>query len=248
MKTRRKIVKIDEDKCDGCGVCVSSCAEGAIRIVDGKARLVAEKYCDGLGACLRECPRGALSVVEELSDAFDEDAVKEHLSGDHREVLPVLECGCPSSHIETFGKGHSSESAGKEDDIASELRHWPVQLRLVPPTAGFLKNADLLIAADCTAVACPNFHRLFLRGRAILMGCPKFDDVAAYEDKLARIFAGNDVRSIKVVVMEVPCCQGMPVIVQKALAASGKDLPVQVVVIGSRGNIVKDTLPRKHLS
>jgi len=250
MKTIRKIIKIDEEKCDGCGRCVPSCAEGAIQIIDGKARLVAERYCDGLGACLGECPRGALTVVDAEVDAFDEAAVEKHLA--HMKSAPLKEKaahagGCPSAHIQQFERFSSCQEANvprNQDDAASELTHWPVQIRLVPPGAPFLKDADILVAADCTPLAYANFHRDFLRGKVVLMGCPKFDDAQSYEDKFAQIFREADIRSITVVVMEVPCCQGMPIILEQAMKAAGKEIPMSTVVVSTRGQLIghgKDT-------
>ena len=246
MKNTRKIIRIDEEKCDGCGLCVPSCAEGAIRIVDGKARLVAEKYCDGLGACLGECPRGALTVIDAEADPFDEEAVKELLnpvnSGDKS-----LPCGCPSSLIQTFAPQTACDQANvpisQTASGVSALTHWPVQIRLVPPTAPFLRGADLLVAADCTPVAYPRFHDDLLRGKTILLGCPKFDDAEAYVNKFAAIFKTAAIKSVTVVVMEVPCCQGLPVIVRKGMALAGKKIPIEVVVISARGEKKEETTP-----
>lgn len=244
MKQIRKIIKIDEEKCDGCGRCVPSCAEGAIQIIEGKARLVAERYCDGLGACLGECPRGALEIVDAEVDAFDEEAVEEHLktlTGKANETKPDLPCGCPSSHIQQFQSVSSCQEANvprNQNDTASELTHWPVQIRLVPPGAPFLHNADLLVAADCTPIAYANFHRDFLKGKVVLMGCPKFDDAQSYVEKFARIFSESPIRSITVVVMEVPCCQGMPVILQKAMELAGKTIPMKKVVVSTKGQVL----------
>ena len=196
MKTKRKIVEIDDELCDGCGLCVPSCAEGAIQIIDGKARLVAEKYCDGLGACLGECPTGALSVVEREAEEFDERAVEEYLkSRDSKERAQeaTLPCGCPSAQVQSFISqlAHQGEREPVSGGAtASALSHWPIQIRLVPPTAPFLKGADLLVAADCTPFTYPSFHQDFLKGRVLMVGCPKFDDVRAYIEKFAEIFAG----------------------------------------------------------
>jgi ferredoxin len=208
MKIRRKLIRIDEAKCTGCGLCVPSCAEGAIQIIDGKARLVAEKYCDGLGACLGECPEGALSIREAEVDAFDP-------------------CQQANQHQPAI-----------QSPSSSTLRHWPVQIRLVPPTAPFLNGADLLVAADCTPVAYPRFHEDFLSGRVVLVGCPKFDDTQAYVERFARIFQENDIKSITVLVMDVPCCQGLPVIVQKGLELSGKNVPLKKMTISRQGIIL----------
>ena len=237
MKVNRKIIEINEELCDGCGQCVPSCAEGALKIVDGKARLVKDIYCDGLGACLGECPTGALTIIEREADEFDEEAVEEYLrsnekkEGDKEETLA---CGCPSSLIQSFGSMDSCEAANiptVQTSQSSELSHWPVQIRLIPPDAPFLKGADLLVAADCTPIAYPNFHKDFLKGRAVMVGCPKFDNSEEYIQKFAEIFRKADPKSITIVVMEVPCCQGMPVIVEKAMELSGKRIPMEKIII-----------------
>jgi Pyruvate/2-oxoacid:ferredoxin oxidoreductase delta subunit len=249
MKSTRKIIRIDEEKCDGCGHCVPSCAEGAIRIVDGKARLVAEKYCDGLGACLGECPRGALTVIDAEADPFDGEAAKELVRAS-RSATPdhpfgknaddkTLPCGCPSTLMQTFTPQTACDRANapisQSASGVSALTHWPVQIRLVPPSAPFLKGADLLVAADCTPVAYPRFHDDLLRGKTILLGCPKFDDAEDYVKKFAAIFTTAAIKSVTIVVMEVPCCQGLPVIVRKGMALAGKEIPIEVVVISARG-------------
>lgn len=256
MKTIRNIIEIDEEKCDGCGLCVPSCAEGAIRIVDGKARLAAEKYCDGLGACLGECPRGAIRMVEKEVEAFDEEAAMEHLGSAKKDAGPVPAApphgcpsarirsfggGCPSTRLHNFGEGAAEPRGASPADAAipSALTHWPVQIRLVPPHAPFLKNADLLIAADCTPMAYGGFHRDFLKGKVVMMGCPKFDDMALYEERFRQIFAQADVRSVTVLVMEVPCCQGLPALLKMVLKESGKNIPLEVVTIGLQGNILR---------
>jgi ferredoxin len=245
MKLRRKIIMIDEDLCDGCGQCVPSCAEGAIEIVDEKARVVAEKYCDGLGACLKECPKGALSVEERVADDFDEEAVEEHLAskdqGKGLEELP-LACGCPSARLETFAPSPSCEEANKplrQKASGSELSHWPVQIRLVPPGAPFLKGSHLLVAADCAPVAYPDFHRDFLKGKTVMLGCPKFDDVKAYVDKFKEIFRVAGIKRVTVLDMEVPCCSALPAIVRRGMEAAGKKIPVEEIVISARGEILK---------
>ena len=244
MTVNRKIIEIDEELCDGCGQCVPSCAEGALQIVDGKARLVADIYCDGLGACLGECPTGALTIVEREADDFDEEAVEEYLSSKAKEEPSheaTLPCGCPSTQLQSFVPSASCEEANKpavQECTVSALAHWPVQIKLVPPTAPFLKGADLLVAADCSPVAYPNFHRDFLKGKAIMVGCPKFDDVQEYIQKFADIFSVADIKSVTVVVMEVPCCQGLPVIVEKGMEKAGKRIPIEKVVIGLKGDVL----------
>jgi Pyruvate/2-oxoacid:ferredoxin oxidoreductase delta subunit len=239
MKTFRNIIEINEEKCDGCGQCVIACAEGAISIIDGKARLISDKYCDGLGLCLGECPRDAISIIEREADDFDETAVEEHLKITKIEE-PAMACGCPSALIQSFSP--SSVKENKPDSrkgSTSALSHWPVQIHLVPPQAPFLKGADLLVAADCTPIAYPDFHRDFLEGRVVMTGCPKFDDDQAYIDKFTQIFEEADIKSITVLVIEVPCCQGLPVILQKAMERAGKKIPLEKIVIGTSGKIVK---------
>lgn len=245
MKKQRKIIEIDEKKCDGCGLCVPSCAEGAIQVIDGKARLVAEVYCDGLGACLGECPRGALKVVEREADDFDVAAVEERLKSQETGPIPevpAMACGCPSSQIVSFTSLQPSQKASRtaaRKGIASALSHWPVQIRLVPPNAPFLKKADLLVVADCTPVAYPQLHEDFMKGRVVLMGCPKFDETEMYVHRFAQIFKEADIRSITVLVMEVPCCQGLPEIIRKGMNMAGKNIPLEKVVIGRTGEVLK---------
>ena len=245
MKVLRKIIKIDDDLCDGCGNCVPSCAEGALEIIDGKARIVADLYCDGLGACLGECPTGALIIVEREADEFDEEAVEELLklqAQEEKPVEPIVPRGCPSAQMQSFMSqltGGEGEKPLSRPATGSALSHWPVQISLVPPTAPFLKGADLLIAADCTPFAYPNFHQEFLKGRAVMVGCPKFDEVQSYVQKFTQIFQEADIKSIRVVVIEVPCCDGLPLIVQKALKLAGKTIPTEQMVISTRGEILK---------
>lgn len=243
METRRKIVEIDEERCDGCGQCAGACAEGAIRIVDGKARLVKDSFCDGLGACIGECPRGALKIIERDAEEFDPVAVERHMKeeeGPGPVQAPVMACGCPSSQVRMFDlpREKPAVAVGRPQERASALSHWPVQIRLVPANAPFLKGAHLLVASDCVPVAYPDFHRDFVDGRVVLLGCPKFDDRAEYVRKFAEIFRTADVRSVTVVDMEVPCCSAMPAIVRKGMELSGGTVPMEEVVIGVRGEIV----------
>lgn len=244
MKRLRKIIEIDEERCDGCGLCVPSCAEGAIQIIDGKARLAAEKYCDGLGACLGECPNGALRIVERLAEDFDEKAVEDHLQTREKtaEEATTLACGCPSTRLQSFTAADPCETANRPRAQAgseSTLGHWPVQIRLVPANAPFLKGAELLVTADCAPLAYPRFHQDLLKGKVVLMGCPKFDDVQEYIAKFTEIFQKAGIKKVTTVVMEVPCCSGLPFIVHKALAASGQHIPLEEKVIGIRGEIKK---------
>jgi Pyruvate/2-oxoacid:ferredoxin oxidoreductase delta subunit len=241
MKTQRRIVEFDEELCNGCGQCIPSCREGAIRIVDGKARLVSESYCDGLGACLRECPQGAIRIVERKAEAFDQEPVEGYLK--EREYTGKasdihLACGCPSAHIQTFKPVCENNTRPiSQIHTLSSLSHWPVQIKLVPASASFLKGANLLVAADCTPVAYPDFHRDFLEGRVVLLGCPKFDDVQEYIRKFADIFRTADIQSVTVLDMEVPCCSALPVIVHKGMEIARKHVPIEEIVISTRGKI-----------
>jgi len=245
MNVLRKIIEIDEELCNGCGECVLACAEGAIQVIDGKARLVKDQYCDGLGACLGECPTGALKVIEREAEEFDEEAVQEHLhtrEHDANKAEATMACGCPSAQIQTFGSPPvcgEDNAAGAYTSTTSALSHWPVQIRLVPPTAPFLKGAHLLVAADCTPVAYPHFHRDFLEGKVVMVGCPKFDDVHAYIQRFADIFKTAHIKDVTAVVMEVPCCQGLPVIIKKAMELAGKSIPLEQITISTRGEVLE---------
>jgi Pyruvate/2-oxoacid:ferredoxin oxidoreductase delta subunit len=240
MKTRvlRKIVKIDENKCNGCGACIISCAEGALRIVDGKAKLMSEKYCDGLGACLGKCPQDAITVVDAEAEEFDEEATRQHL--DKKEsVAPASEnlpCGCPSATVQNFEKS-GKEEAYRPAHQPSMLSHWPVQLTLVPAKAPFLQGADVLLAAHCVPFAYAGFHQDFLRDHALLIACPKLDDFSAHLRKLTDILRSSDVRSITVAYMEVPCCSGLVHMAERAIRDSGKDIPLREVTIGVQGEV-----------
>jgi NAD-dependent dihydropyrimidine dehydrogenase PreA subunit len=243
MKVKRKIIHIDEELCDGCGQCVPSCAEGTLEIVDGKAKVVSDNLCDGLGACLGECPTGALSIEEREAEEFDEEAVEERLAeleARKQATTPeVMACGCPSSQIMSFGAGNASGAADTATPAASELTHWPVKIRLVPANAPFLKDADVLVLADCVATAHPELHRNLLKGRVVMMGCPKFDDIELYQDKIEQICTRGDIRSLTSVIMEVPCCSGLHGLVRKALEASGANIPLEEIVIDRRGNVIE---------
>lgn len=243
MKVRRKIIQIDEELCTGCGQCIVDCAESALTIVDGKAKLVADKYCDGLGACLKGCPTGALRIIERDAVDFDEEAVQELLRHQQKGGTPPPQHhGCPSAMVRSFAPQTPCQQANQPASLqsagASALSHWPVQIRLVPATAPFLANADLLIAADCTAVAYAGFQQNLLAGRVVMMGCPKFDDAESYVHKFTEILTQSGVKSMLVAIMEVPCCQGMAAIVSKAVQASGSTIPVEVAVIGTRGELI----------
>jgi NAD-dependent dihydropyrimidine dehydrogenase PreA subunit len=245
MRAKRKIIEIDEKKCDGCGLCVPACAEGAIQVIDGKAKLVADIYCDGLGACLGECPRDALKIIEREAAEFDEAAVEERVKSQEAARVPdtpPMACGCPSSQIVSFASLQPKRKINKtvrETETSSALSHWPVQIRLVPPTAPFLKNADLLVVADCTPIAYPRLHDDFMKGKVVLMGCPKFDETDMYVHRFAQIFREANIKSITVLVMEVPCCQGLPEIIREGMNMAGKEIPLEKAVIGRTGKVSK---------
>lgn len=246
MKVMRKIIEINEELCDGCGQCIVDCAEAALEIVDGKAKIVAEKYCDGLGACMAGCPTGALTLVERQCDDFDEEAVEELLKK-KKEEARQCQCGCPSSQLQTFAPASEAEQSTCQEanqptaiplGANSALTHWPVQIRLIPPTAPFLQGADLLIAADCTPLARANFHEEFIAGKVVMMGCPKFDDQQSYVQKFTEIFATANITSITTVIMEVPCCASMRTIIDQAMKQAEKNIPRSEVVISTQGAIL----------
>ncbi len=243
MKIIRKIIQINDELCDGCGQCVPKCAEGALKIVDGKARIVSDNLCDGLGACLGECPNGALTIIEREADDFDVHAVEQHLAAqqtnnDKTPIPPA--CGCPSQQIQTFiSSSLPSGDMDKQPSVpVSGLSHWPIQIRLVPADAGFLKNAHLLVLADCAAVAYPRLHQELLAGKAVMMGCPKFDDTNAYIQKFKEVFAIAHIQSITIVYMEVPCCSGLPWIVKKALESNRLPIPLTEIIVSAQGEIL----------
>jgi Fe-S-cluster-containing hydrogenase component 2 len=254
MKVQRKIIHIDEELCDGCGQCVPSCAEGSLQIVDGKAKVVSDNLCDGLGACLGECPQGALQIVEREAEEFDEEAVEAFLAQKAREPdaaqasgggpAPERQAashGCPSARIKTFQPAGSCEQANvpRATGGSSALTHWPVQINLVPPNAPFLKGADLLVAADCTPFAYPDFHEVLLKDKVLMVGCPKFDDARAYIDKFTAIFKQAGLKSITTVMMEVPCCSSLSGIIRQALQNANANILYEEVVISTRGAIVE---------
>ncbi len=246
MKVMRKIIEIDEELCDGCGQCILSCAEGALQIVDGKAKVVSDNLCDGLGACMGECPQGALKIIEREAEEFDEAAVEEYLKHlDPQDAPePAMACGCPSHNIQAFASQSDcacmDTAAGATDTPKSALSHWPVQIRLIPPTAPFLKNADILVLADCGAVAAANLHTQLLPGKVVMMGCPKFDDLDEYAARFTEIFATSGVRTVTVVSMEVPCCAGLAWVVKKGLAAAKSDISLTEIIISGQGKIISE--------
>ena len=254
----RKVIRIDEEKCDGCGLCAPSCAEGAIEIVDGKARVVSDRYCDGLGACLGECPQGAISFEEREAEEYDQSAVVQRLKSHGREYVPHSHddqgghnearthhahghagFSCPFARTLDFRQQTPTEEA--EDEVQgrhrSELRQWPVKLNLVSPQALYFQDADLLIAADCAPFAYANLHPDFLKGKAVVIGCPKFGDLDQYRQKLVAIVEHNNIRSITVMHMEVPCCTTLLHIASEAAEASGKAIPLETVVVSLQGEI-----------
>lgn len=228
----RKMIKIDENKCNGCGACVSACHEGAIEMIDGKAKLTREDYCDGLGDCLPACPTDAISFEEREAPAYNEEAVRQAKMQKHGVKLP---CGCPGTQSKTIER--ESLVSDSQTKVISELRQWPCQIKLVPVNAPYFDGANLLVAADCTAYAYGNFHNEFIRNSITLIGCPKLDE-GDYTDKLTRIIANNNIKSVTVVRMEVPCCGGIENAVKNALLASGKFIPWQIVTISTDGKII----------
>lgn len=229
----RNIIEIDEDKCNGCGQCVVDCAEAALEIVNGKAKLVRDMYCDGLGACLGGCPTGALKIIQRDAEEFDEAATEKHVHESKKKKEEF--CGCPGTRTMDFtAQEKSTQAAG---DTMPELSNWPVQLKLVPTTAPYLQGADLLLAADCTAFSAINFHSRFIKGKKLLIACPKLDDSQLYYEKLTEIFRDNAIQSITVVRMEVPCCGGLLYLTKEAVKASGRDIPLHEVIIGIKGEI-----------
>lgn len=238
---KRKIIQIDEALCNGCGICVDACHEGAIQMIDGKAKLVSESYCDGLGDCLPECPTGAITMDEREAEAYDEEAVLAHIASKEKDPEPTP-CACPGSTSRSIGRtqtqshSNSPENAGP---LQSELQQWPVQLKLVPVNAPYFNGAKLLIAADCTAFAYADIHRKFIKGRVTLIGCPKLD-MLDYSDKLTAIIKNNNIKSVLVLRMEVPCCGGIVQATKNALIDSGKYLPWNVVTVTTDGNLIEE--------
>lgn len=230
----RKIIQIDEEKCNGCGACAAACHEGAIGIVDGKAKLLRDDYCDGLGDCLPTCPTDAISFVEREAAAYDEAAVK----AAQRKKQDTLACGCPGSSVQKIQR--EMETGAPLGTVAqSRLSQWPVQIKLVPVNAPFFDGADLLVAADCTAYAYGDFHNRFIRNRVTLIGCPKLDNVN-YTEKLTEIIRENDIRSVTIVRMEVPCCSGLANAVKAALQASRKFIPWQIAIVSTDGKLISE--------
>jgi len=234
----RKIINIDEDKCNGCGLCANACHEGAIDIIDGKAKLVRENFCDGLGDCLPSCPTGAITFEEREAPEYDEAAVKASQIKKNMEArMAAGGGGCPGSRAMTLDAQQESSAAGMNRRQVSRLAQWPCQIKLVPAKAPFYEGAKLLIAADCTAYAYANMHEEFMKGKVTIIGCPKLDDID-YSEKLTEIIAENNIKSVTIVCMEVPCCGGLQAAAEKALKNSGKFIPWQVVTISRDGQIL----------
>ena len=244
----RKIIKIDEEKCNGCGLCAEACHENAIELVEGKAKLISDEYCDGLGDCLPECPTGAITIIERESKAYDEELVIKRIE----EMKKIKEekpmpCGCPGTAAKKIKrvlnknkvKAINTENVSEEENNTSQLNQWPVQLKLVNSNADYLKESNLLVAADCTAYAYGNFHQDFIKNHITVIGCPKLDDIKYYEDKFVEIIKNNNLKSITVVRMEVPCCSGIINAVKAAMLKAQIILPYREVIISTEGNIIK---------
>jgi Pyruvate/2-oxoacid:ferredoxin oxidoreductase delta subunit len=237
---KRQIIRIDQEKCDGCGMCVPSCAEGAIQIVDGKAQLLEDKFCDGLGACLGECPQGALSIEEREAGEFVGPAPGHEAPHGAAPAAPPAPAAaaevfvCPGSRAQQFAPREAAPAAGE-----SALAHWPVKLRLVAPKTPFLKGASLLVAADCAPFAAGDFHARYLQGKALVCGCPKFDDLEDAAARLTAILKENDIKEITIVNMEVPCCFGLVKVVRQALEAAGVKVPVTICTLGTQGQLLQ---------
>lgn len=247
----RRIIQIHEEKCNGCGLCVTACHEGAIELIDGKAKLMSDIYCDGLGDCLPNCPTNAIEMIEREAEAYDDDAVKMRIMARkameaeleepvEAEVKP-MPCGCPGTMAKKIEKKITLTPVAKvnasEEGVASELMQWPVQLRLVHPNAPYFNNANLLIAADCTAYAYANFHRDFIKNHITVIGCPKLDDNDYYRQKISEILSSNKIKSITVIRMEVPCCGGIVSAVKTAMLQAGVIVPYREITIGTNGEI-----------
>lgn len=274
MRQKRRIIKIDEAKCTGCGQCIPNCPEGALQVIDGKARLVSDLFCDGLGACVGHCPEGAMTVEERPAEPYDEARVmrnivragsntiaahlahlKEHGAREYynqavaylrehdipvpTEGKPTLACGCPGSAVRSIPERSATVRPQAAEPRPSRLRNWPIQITLVPPSAPYLRDADILIAADCVGSSHPNFHEELLRGKVLLIGCPKLDDAAGYVEKLAEVFRQARPKTVTVAHMTVPCCFGMVQVVKQALDAAGAKAEFSEVTVDIEGRVIK---------
>lgn len=250
---KRNIISIDEKKCNGCGLCVTACHEGAIELIDGKARLVSDEYCDGLGDCLPACPTDAIKIIEREAFEYNEEAVQDRMTEmKKKEDTKSMPHACPGTMAKMIkrqnieSKSNNEKNSVKENvrgteiKNISELRQWPVQIKLINPKSAFLENADLLIAADCTAYAYADFHKNFIKNHITMIGCPKLDDNEYYKEKIAEILKNNNIRSIKVVRMSVPCCTGIVNSVKRAMLESNIIVPYSEVIIDTEGNIIKE--------
>lgn len=236
----RNIIHIDEEKCNGCGQCIVDCAEAALEIVNGKAKLVKEIYCDGLGACISSCPTGALTIIQREAESFDEEATEQRMKeirGEKTEKKRDF-CACLGSLSRDLSEGRDMYSGAEENQ--PELTNWPIQLMLIPVNAPYFQDAEILLSADCTAFSTTNFHSRFIKGKKVIIACPKLDNAKFYVEKLTEIFSKNSIKSVTVVRMEVPCCGGLMYIVNEAIKASGKILPLKEVVVGINGEILKE--------
>jgi len=247
---KRKIISIDEALCNGCGLCITACHEGALKMVNGKAKLVSDTYCDGLGDCLPECPTGAITMIEREAGDYDEVAVAARMAKAKEAPaapspatsMPPIPCGCPGEMAKTLSRKPATAAHASEDapsSTVSELTNWPVQIKLLNIRAPYLQNAALLIAADCTAFAFPDIHRRFMRNKVTLIGCPKLDE-GDYAEKLTALLQENEIRSITVLRMEVPCCGGIGSAVQRALQTSGKMIPWRIITVTTDGSLIED--------
>lgn len=238
---KRKIIEINDELCDGCGICAEACHEGAIQMFEGKAKLVSDIYCDGLGDCIGECPQGAITIIEREAEAYDEEAVKKRMD---KKAKVAETCGCPGSNLMDLrpGKGQTmrTETTKAPESISSRLRNWPVQIKLVPPNAPWLQGADVVLAADCVPFAYADFHRRFLESGPVIIGCPKLDDAQFYGDKISEMLKTAQPKSLTVVRMEVPCCGGISQIARYAISKSGIDIPAREIIVGIRGDILSN--------
>ncbi|MPW26771.1 4Fe-4S ferredoxin [Alkalibaculum sp. M08DMB] len=237
---KRDIIIIDEEKCNGCGLCVEGCHEGALKMIDGKAKLISESYCDGLGDCLPQCPTDAITIEQRDVAAYDEEAVQVNMAKKQLSTQSAPTGGCPGSRAMTIEHKQTTESSKTiNTEVQSELRQWPCQIKLVPPNAPYFDNAHLLIAADCTAYAYANFHNDFMKNKITIIGCPKLDN-GDYSDKLTEILTNNEIKSVTVLRMQVPCCGGIESATKQALINSGKMIPWSITTIGTNGNIIEN--------